>query len=297
MKDPELKVSIPKPCHENWNNMTPTEKGKFCGVCTKEVVDFAADSDEEIITYFSNHRNICGRFHVSQLDRKLIADRKKRNHWLSYAASFLLPMALFSQEKPQKTGKVSKIETIDISNFKSLHISSLQRKGTTNTTLQNERFTVTVIVTDDAGLPLPGATVLIKGTGIGKTTDFDGKYQLDVKAGDILVISYVGFASKEIKINENRREYNALLEYDDTIGMMVGMVCFSEPEGADEYGYVSKYDTTSYPKPMTEEEIKERDERTKKYFTLQKKKWREKRERKRAERARRKAEKKDDSKK
>lgn len=53
-------------------------------------------------------------------------------------------------------------------------------------------------VTDEQGLPIPGATVKIKnGTG-GTVTDIDGKFQLTIKKGDILVISYIGYAPKEI---------------------------------------------------------------------------------------------------
>jgi len=37
----KLQLSIPEPCHENWHQMTPTEQGRFCNACSKEVVDFS----------------------------------------------------------------------------------------------------------------------------------------------------------------------------------------------------------------------------------------------------------------
>lgn len=51
-------------------------------------------------------------------------------------------------------------------------------------------------VSDNNGLPLPGATVIIQGTSSGVTTDFDGKYSISASQGDVLVFSYVGYANQ-----------------------------------------------------------------------------------------------------
>ena len=66
-----MKVTIPKPCHENWAAMTPEEKGRFCQVCSKSVRDFTNASDQEIIDDLSQNPNICANFRVDQLDRNL----------------------------------------------------------------------------------------------------------------------------------------------------------------------------------------------------------------------------------
>ena len=61
-------------------------------------------------------------------------------------------------------------------------------------------------VKDDTGAPLPGVTVMIKGTTIGTVTDFDGRYNLaNVKAGDVLVFSFVGMVSQEIVIGSQTK--------------------------------------------------------------------------------------------
>lgn len=281
MKYPEIKVTIPEPCHEDWNKMTPTQKGKFCGVCTKEVIDFSAKSDEEIVKHAVTNNNLCGRFHPTQLDRKLIVDRKKRNHWLSYAATLLLPITLFSQETKNTVQKITQTEQTNNKDFKSLNIGSLQRQGKIAHVVQNDRITVKGVVTDDTGLPLPGATVLIKGTNQGKTTDFHGKYTIQAKNKDVLVISYVGFEKQEVTISANTSVYNIILQENYSIvgAVVVGCIADYNP---DDY----------YKKPMTKGEIIEKKERTKNYFEFQKKKWREKRERKRAERAKRRADRK-----
>ena len=56
-------------------------------------------------------------------------------------------------------------------------------------------------VTDETGAPLPGATVLVKGTTNGTITNLDGKFVIDADADAILTISYVGFYSEEVSVN------------------------------------------------------------------------------------------------
>ncbi len=63
--------------------------------------------------------------------------------------------------------------------------------------------TVSGTVTDDNGLPLPGATVVVQNTNRGTTTDFDGKYQIQAIQGETLTFSYVGYASQNITVGSN----------------------------------------------------------------------------------------------
>lgn len=64
-----LLITIPKPCHENWNGMSPQDKGRFCQVCSKTVVDFTSLNDEEVKNYFLQQagKKTCGRFRSDQL--------------------------------------------------------------------------------------------------------------------------------------------------------------------------------------------------------------------------------------
>lgn len=64
-----LNISIPQPCHEDWNAMTPADKGAFCAVCSKVVVDFSVMNDDEVKNYFllNAGKRTCGRFRKSQL--------------------------------------------------------------------------------------------------------------------------------------------------------------------------------------------------------------------------------------
>lgn len=70
-----IQISIPNPCHEDWNKMTPIERGRFCSSCQKTVVDFRAYSDTQLYNYLQQHKgeSICGRLYSSQLNRHIIA--------------------------------------------------------------------------------------------------------------------------------------------------------------------------------------------------------------------------------
>jgi len=59
------------------------------------------------------------------------------------------------------------------------------------------------IVKDETGLALPGVTILIKGTTTGTQTDVNGKFALNANPGDVLVISYVGYLTKQITVGSN----------------------------------------------------------------------------------------------
>ena len=62
-----------------------------------------------------------------------------------------------------------------------------------------QQKTISGTVTDGTG-PLPGVTVLVKGTSNGTQTDFDGKFTIMASTGDVLTFSYMGMKSKDVKI-------------------------------------------------------------------------------------------------
>lgn len=64
-------IQIKEPCHENWNKMTQSEKGRFCQSCQKEVVDFTNSSRDDILTHLSTASDsTCGRVYAHQLDEQ-----------------------------------------------------------------------------------------------------------------------------------------------------------------------------------------------------------------------------------
>ncbi|PIA81055.1 hypothetical protein BFR04_15230 [Gaetbulibacter sp. 4G1] len=81
------------------------------------------------------------------------------------------------------------------------------------TSISFAQQTITGIVTASDNQPLPGVTILLKGTTTGTTTDFDGKYSINAPLEGVLTFSYVGFVTQEVFIN-NKAVLNIQLQED-----------------------------------------------------------------------------------
>lgn len=88
-----------------------------------------------------------------------------------------------------------------------------------------QQKTVSGTVSDENGLPLPGATVIRADTSSGTSTDFDGKYQLRANSGDVLEISYVGYTTQSITVGTGKT-------YADTDPKEKGEIKFMTPSGS-----------------------------------------------------------------
>lgn len=113
--------------------------------------------------------------------------------------------------------------------------------GTDAAKVKNESVTITQqakkvsgVVKDNSGEPIIGANVVEKGTTNGTVTDMDGNYTLSVSNNATLVVSYIGYTTKEIKVG-SQAVVNAVLE-EDAIGLNEVV--------AIGYGYVKKKDLT-----------------------------------------------------
>ncbi|MCF7567640.1 TonB-dependent receptor [Sabulilitoribacter arenilitoris] len=79
--------------------------------------------------------------------------------------------------------------------------------------MQAQQKTVEGTVTDEAGFPLAGATIAVKGTTTGASADFDGKYSLTVNENATLVVSYIGYLVQEVAV-AGRTTINITLQED-----------------------------------------------------------------------------------
>lgn len=98
--------------------------------------------------------------------------------------------------------------------------------------------TISGTVTDNSGLPLPGATVLVKGTSSGTSTDFDGKFSIQASQRDFLVISYVGYSTQEIVVGSSATVDVKLIEDAEALQEVV-VTAFGKKKQKRSLGYAA----------------------------------------------------------
>lgn len=177
----QFNLNIKTPCQENFNQFASTPNGGFCDACEKEVIDFTKMNTEEINTYFSlkGTQNTCGRFKSNQLDT--FGQAPQQNNFKNIAAGIgIACLSLFSITTAFAQGELN---------------------TKTSISQQQDTFVVKGNVSDNLE-PIPGVNVVLEGSEIGTTTDFDGnfKFPQELKKGDVLIFSYVGMESKKIII-------------------------------------------------------------------------------------------------
>lgn len=105
---------------------------------------------------------------------------------------------------------------------------------------------VTGTVSDQDGLPVPGATVVIKGTSTATAADFDGNFSIAASNGDVLVVSYVGYTATEVTIK------------GATVNISLGSNTALDEVVVTGYGETTKAKSTSSTVRITSETITNR---------------------------------------
>ena len=82
--------------------------------------------------------------------------------------------------------------------------------------VQAQNLVVNGIVNDESGMPVPGASILLKDTTKGTITDFDGNFSLEASSNGVLVISYIGYTTLEVPIN-GRNKMSITLQTDEQL--------------------------------------------------------------------------------
>jgi hypothetical protein len=217
-----IKISIPEPCHESWQQMTPTEKGRFCKACAKEVVDFSKMTDNEILNYFTEKAtdNVCGRVLPGQLNRNITKPvtitQKVTWYW-----KYLIATVLLFAKTPAKAQK----DRINGGLVRQTPQSCTPVKGkmaparAARDTPVNEIYKGKVL--NENGEALPGATIQLKGTNRGAIADTGGNFSILIHrdSSKIIEISYVGYQSKEILLSSINKDNNiVVVEWSAPLG-------------------------------------------------------------------------------
>ena len=83
-----------------------------------------------------------------------------------------------------------------------------------------QQKTVSGVITDDQGVPLPGATIVVLETAAGASSDFDGNYSIQVEEGQTLAFSFVGYSTQELTVGSNSN-YNIILQLGNALDEVV----------------------------------------------------------------------------
>lgn len=99
--------------------------------------------------------------------------------------------------------------------------------------------TISGVVSDTDGMPLPGATVVVEGTNNGAVVDFDGYYEITIASNDaVLNFNYVGYITKTIPVNEQSK-IDAILETDSSVLDEIVVVGYGTQKKSDVTGAVA----------------------------------------------------------
>ncbi len=218
----QTSLYIPKPCHEDWNKMTPTQQGKFCGSCSKQVIDFSLMSDNQVLNFLSQQSGkLCGRFDAEQLQRPLIETKikKKKSWWMALT----MPLLFLFERSEAQTNVSNKEDTIiQVNERKDLIVGKLIYNPMKQTTISGK-------VVDENNDPLGYVSINKKGTKQGVVTDSLGNFSININSEDsvvTLVASYVGYETIEKQIQAEKTDtVNITLQMSEyTTGGLIAIV-------------------------------------------------------------------------
>ncbi|WP_282124271.1 carboxypeptidase-like regulatory domain-containing protein [Algibacter mikhailovii] len=208
-------LTISKSCSEKFSQFETTPLGGFCSSCQKEVIDFTNMTNQEIEMYFIKNpeNSTCGYFKTSQLDRPPENNSIRKTtslNFLRIAALTVFSLTSYNQIQAQQIS--AKTEIVE----KSLEASSDKAQ---KNEFQEKRLSG--IISDTAGV-LPGTNIILQGTSIGTSTNFDGEFEFPkpLQEGDVLVVSYLGYTTQYIQIKDEMTPLHIIMQEDVSCVLM-----------------------------------------------------------------------------
>lgn len=218
MKNRSVKLSVDEPCHEDWDNMTPTEQGRFCDACSKVVIDFANKSDHEVLRLIDAAKGAetCGQFASDQLNRAMYYPLKETNSFSLRAVLFgatltsILGLESCKSSKGTKTvGKVMTTKSFFVETDDTLVRQEPMLKGNMVATYDHSKETEVTgtVFSLESGRPISGASVRLMNEE-GKELEYlsaqdDGKFALPLnwkKKPTRVVVNAPGYERYEFVI-------------------------------------------------------------------------------------------------
>ena len=202
----KFQLQIPEPCHENWDKMTPEDKGRFCDSCQKAVVDFTGMSDSQLVAFFKKPStgSVCGRFFNDQLARD-IEMPGKRLPWLKYFFQFTIPVFFTTLKTQAQEHKLLKTRLIPETS-----VTCNNRVTVGMVYYPTDSKKMFGIVTDENGKGIPFASVFLKGMNKGTSCDSLGFFKMEVPISEkkiTFIASCVSYLEQEKEINTRKNDF------------------------------------------------------------------------------------------
>ena len=216
-----MPIQLTFQCNESWDKMPNTNQGKFCDKCSKNTYDLTDKTEEEIHhLYLKNKGKLCGKIQHKQLDIPLYRTYQMQLAKLCVALFFVFGSCLFNSGVQAQEIKVDSV--------------SVAKTETEFFTIQG-----TVIDKDTKELIFFAAVYYDNGVEkIGGTTDFDGKFKLEIPRDLILTdsidinISTIGYKNIKIKNIDVSKPYVAQVFLQMELSVILctmGMVIYCPP--------------------------------------------------------------------
>ena len=217
-------ISIPKPCHQSWQQMTPEANGRHCQQCSKIVTDFTKMTNSEIINYLSTNTNTCGRFEKYQLNsintQLYIEDMPLKGRLKRWAMAIALFGSMASLKAAAQTGAPIAQTTADS--------PRVRCNGATigKIAMPQYREIRGHVVDNNDNSPIPG-TRIFAGNNLSTITDINGNFKLTVPISvSQFTVSMVGYQTQVIHIDPAQTAYPIKIRETQ---MMLGEVIITKP--------------------------------------------------------------------
>jgi TonB-linked SusC/RagA family outer membrane protein len=162
-----------------------------------------------------------------------------KNKWLLCILLMLfLPFGLFAQVAPPLEKQKTETQEAPENNNEVTTNSDTTTDGDAGKTIKG-------VINDEQGETIIGASVIIKGEDTGTTSDMDGRFTLEAPEGAILVISYIGYHTQEVKVRK-RSLLRVVLKEDNQLLDEVVVVGYGTVKKSDLTGAVSGVSNRQY---------------------------------------------------
>ena len=146
--------------------------------------------------------SIANSFNHSSLKKRItMMIKKKSNPWARLKYLYVLPLAAVAVAafaRPEVSNELNEISSVKVNDLTSI-VKTEEVKSVEN--FSDEKFVLNGQVMEHSSKkPVPGASIIIRGTTVGTLSDEDGKFSLDVKKGDVIVVSYIGLQTQQLPI-------------------------------------------------------------------------------------------------